>query len=251
MPHDYPFALAFLVGLFSTLHCVGMCGNIMGALSLGLPLQVRSTPARHGGYVLTYNLGRLATYALLGAAAGAGGTLLGSRLDPHVWQGVAGLIAALTLILIGLYLSGWAPWVRQVDLLGRGLWRRVEPLGRRLLPVRSPGQALLAGMIWGLLPCGLVYYALLLTVPLADPWQGAAFMAAFGLGTLPSLLATGLVTGWLARVSRRPRSRQFAGAALIALGGSLLLWGQLGMQQHHHPLSLEPETVQLPHHDHR
>lgn len=250
MPYDYPIALAFVVGLFSTLHCMGMCGNIMGALSLGLPLDVRTAPARHGGYVLAYNAGRILTYTVLGAIAGGGSSIVVTRLDPYVWQTAAGLIAALTLVLIGLYLTGWATWVRRADRLGQWAWRRVEPLGRRLLPVRSPLHATLAGLVWGLLPCGLVYYALVLAVPLADPLRGAAFMFAFGLGTLPALLATGLVTGWLARMAQRPRTRQLAGLTLIAMGIGILAWGQ-PLLMSESSLSNQPITTEATDYVHR
>lgn len=226
MLQDFPYAVGLFVGLLSTTHCIGMCGNIMGAMSLGLPLEIRQRKARFSGYVLAYNLGRLITYALLGLAAGTVGYWLGQGVDPAAWRLGSGLFATAVLVLVGLYLTGWVPWVRQVDRLGTGLWRRVEPLGRRLLGVRSMPSALVSGMVWGLLPCGLVYYALLLTLPLAHPVHGASFMLAFGLGTLPGLLTAGVFSGWLARVARRPVTRGFAGLSLAGLAVVMFVVGQ-------------------------
>jgi sulfite exporter TauE/SafE len=226
MPEHLSYVVAVLVGLFSTTHCIGMCGNIMGAMSLGLPLEIRQRPARLGGFVLAYNLGRLLTYAVLGLAAGAIGGLIATRVDPAAWRLSSGLLAALTLGLVGLYLTGWASWVRQIDRLGSGLWRRVGPFGRRLLPPRGMPSAVLAGMIWGLLPCGLVYYALLLALPVGSATGGALFMLAFGIGTLPGLMTTGMLAGWLARLARRPAMRQLAGASLLGLGLGILVLGQ-------------------------
>jgi len=226
MLQDFPYAVGLLVGLLSTTHCIGMCGNIMGAMSLGLPLEIRQRPARFSGYVLAYNLGRLATYGLLGLLTGTAGHWLGQGTDPAAWQLGSGLFATAILVLIGLYLTGWAPWVRQVDRLGSGLWRRVEPLGRRLLGVRSMPSALLSGMVWGLLPCGLVYYALMLTLALADPARGAAFMLAFGLGTMPGLVTAGVFAGRLGQLARRPVARRFAGLSLAGLAVVMFVLGQ-------------------------
>jgi hypothetical protein len=117
-------------------------------------------------------------------------------------------------------------WVRQVDRLGGGLWRRVEPFGRRLLPLRSTPAALAAGMLWGLLPCGLVYYALLMALAVGSATGGALFMLGFGVGTLPGLMTTGMLAGWLARLARRPAMRQVAGASLLGLGLAILVLGQ-------------------------
>ncbi len=217
--------LAFTVGFFSAIHCFGMCGGIVGALSLSLPAAVRERPVSLLGYVSLYNLGRILVYVLLGLLVGAGGQLLGWGVGDELWRQVAGAVAAVTLVLVGLYLTDWFPPLRRMDRLGNVLWRRLEPLARRILPIRSYPGALLAGLIWGWLPCGLVYYALFLTLPLGGPWKSGLFMLAFGLGTLPAMLATGALTGWLARLGRNRRLRQAAGLVLALFGLGMLLFG--------------------------
>jgi len=197
----------------------------MGALTLSLPSEVRGGMSRFLLFVLLYNLGRISIYVVLGVAAGFTGQLLGDGLDGTAWRQVASVIAAVTIILIGLYLTGWVPWLRNMDRLGGGLWRLVEPFGRRLLPVRTPTAALLAGLVWGWLPCGLVYYALILALPLSDPVMSGLFMLAFGFGTMPVMVATGVFAGWLSRLGRNVRLRQVAGVLVILMGIFGLVFG--------------------------
>jgi len=143
---------ALLVGLFGTVHCLGMCGGIAGTLAAGSSAtdgRLRLLPI-----LLSYNLGRLVSYAMAGALAGALGQALaaGAGLQAARWvlQGAAGLF----MVLLGLYLAGWWTVLTRVEQLGGRFWRYLEPLGRRLLPVRDPLAALPLGLLWGWLPCG-------------------------------------------------------------------------------------------------
>ena len=126
------------------------------------------------------------------------------------------------MILLGLYLAGWWSGLARVERAGGLLWKRIEPLGRRLLPVRSPWQALLLGMVWGWLPCGLVYSVLIWSLSAGGMLQGALLMGAFGLGTLPNLLLMGAAAGWLAGTLRQPLVRRIAGTLVILLGLAML-----------------------------
>jgi sulfite exporter TauE/SafE len=108
------------------------------------------------------------------------------------------------------------------------MWKRLEPLGRKLLPVRSPGRALLLGMIWGWLPCGLVYSMLIWALSAGSLVEGALLMGAFGLGTLPNLLLMGAAAGWLGGWLRKPLVRQLAGSLVILLGLMMLFQLRLG-----------------------
>lgn len=202
-----------------------MCGSIMGALTLSLPSEVRGGMGRFLLFVMLYNMGRILIYVVLGMAVGFTGQLLGDGLDGAVWRQVASVLAAITIILIGLYLTGWFPVLRNMDRLGGAMWKRIEPVGRKLLPVRTPLAAFLAGLVWGWLPCGLVYYALILALPLSDPIMSGLFMLAFGLGTLPVMVATGVFAGWLARLGRNVRLRQAAGVVVIFVGVAGLIFG--------------------------
>ncbi len=207
---------AMLVGLLGGVHCVGMCGGLVGAFSLQLPGQ-----GPRVGYHLAANLGRIASYALAGGIAGAlGGTsLFLQRLFPA--EQVLYALANIMLILLGLYLAGLAQTVLVLEKLGGGVWKRLQPLLGRLLPIRSVPRAFAAGMVWGWLPCGLVYSVLITALASASPVQGALTMAAFGLGTLPNLLAMGLLAGRLQPLLQRRGVRVAAGLLVAAVG----LWG--------------------------
>jgi hypothetical protein len=128
------------------------------------------------------------------------------------------VIAAIFMILLGLYLGGWWMGLARIELLGGRLWNRIEPTARRLLPVRSPGQAWMLGLVWGWIPCGLVYSMLVWTVSAGSVLKGAGLMLAFGLGTLPNLFAMGMVAGSLAHWSKDIRIRRLAGVLVIAFG---------------------------------
>lgn len=197
----------------------------MGALTLSLPSEVRGGMGRFLLFVMLYNTGRILTYIVLGVAIGFSGQLLGEGLDGTVWRQVASIVAAITIIMIGLYLTGWVPILRNMDRLGGAVWKRIEPVGRRLLPVRTLPSAFLAGLVWGWLPCGLVYYALILALPLGDPVMSGVFMLAFGLGTLPVMIATGMFAGWMARLGRSVKLRQVAGMVVILVGVAGLVFG--------------------------
>ncbi len=235
----------FVVGLFSTLHCLGMCGGIIGALTFSLPPDVRADRWRLTGYVAAYNAGRLFSYTLAGAIAGGVGEQLIRLLSPQHGRLILLWLATLFMVGIGLYLAGWFPRFAALESLGRPLWRRLEPLGQRLLPVSSPWQALLFGAVWGWLPCGLVYSVLLWSVTTGSALQGALFMLLFGAGTLPAVMTTGILTGWMTRFSRLPGLRQSIGLLLILL--AVISFGlNLEHAGHVHPLT----PTENPPHEH-
>jgi sulfite exporter TauE/SafE len=209
---------AFLVGLLGGVHCIGMCGGIVGALTMGLPAEVRSSLARLFPYQLAYNVGRLAGYTAAGAVMGALGTLIVAAMPIHTAQRTLYALAALFMILLGLYLGGWWQGLARVERAGAELWRRLEPLGRRLLPVRSLWQAIGLGFVWAWIPCGLVYSVLVFSVSSGGAAQGALLMFTFGLGTLANLLGMGMLAGAAARFADRPWIRRLAGALVLAFG---------------------------------
>ena len=213
---------AFVVGLLGGVHCAGMCGGIVGALSFG------TREGRNFPILLGYNLGRISSYTLAGALMGALGFYFSGLLPVQTAQRVLLSFAGVFLVLMGFYLAGWWNALSGVERLGGMLWRRIEPLGRGLLPVRSVGQAVLLGLLWGWLPCGLVYSALVWTVSSGGVLEGAMLMLAFGLGTLPNLLLMGVAAAQLNRWVRNPLVRAFAGALVILFGVFLLLDAWLG-----------------------
>ncbi len=211
------YTAAFVVGLLGGVHCAGMCGGIVGALTFGLP-EERRTGWRGLLFQLAYSLGRIASYAVAGALAGALGVLLAASLPVATAQRLLLGLAGLFMVALGLYLAGWWSGLTRVERLGGRLWRRLEPLGRRVMPVRTPVQALALGAVWGWLPCGLVYSVLIWSMSAGGAWEGAGLMLAFGLGTLPNLLLMGLLAGWLTRWVRQPLVRRAAGALVIVFG---------------------------------
>lgn len=214
---------AFLVGFLGGVHCVGMCGGIVGALTLGLPDEVRSRKTAMFPFLLAYNVGRILSYTVAGALMGGVGWLAANLAVLHHAQLVLNTLAALFMVALGLYLAGWWRGLVHVERAGGGLWKRIEPLGRRLMPVRRPGQALQLGLVWGWLPCGLVYSVLIWAIASGGFVEGGLLMLAFGLGTLPNLLAMGVFAGYLSRWARDRRVRAAAGLMVIGFG-LLGLW---------------------------
>jgi sulfite exporter TauE/SafE len=220
------YLIAPLVGLLSGLHCVGMCGGIIGALSFSLPQRVRRDPRLLLGYTLVYNLGRVLSYVLAGALFGwLGGLLFAAGGSSAAW--LLRSLAALVTIAIGFYVAGWFPRFALVERLGEPLWRQLEPLGRRLLPVRTAWRAALYGAVWGWLPCGLVYVMLIGAPAQSSAVGGAVYMGLFGLGTLPVLLGTGLLAGRLRELAARPGPRTLGGLTVVGLGVFTLLSQQI------------------------
>jgi sulfite exporter TauE/SafE len=204
-------AAALAAGLLGGVHCVGMCGGIAAALSAG---SKGALPRR----IAAFNLGRIGSYAIAGAFAGALGGLAQAAGPEAALRTVLFVAAQVMVILIGLYVAGWSGAILRLERAGAALWRRIEPLRRRFFPIDSDPRALGAGAVWGWIPCGLVYGMLPLAAVAGGPLQGAGVMAAFGLGTLPSLVAVGAAGGGLAGVRRDPRVRRLAGFAIVAVG---------------------------------
>lgn len=208
---------ALLAGLLGGVHCVGMCGGIVAAFSFRAD---GSTPPFR--LHLAYNLGRVSSYVFFGALAG----MLGASLKLAGFLPVQTLLfvlAQVVMILLGLYLAGFSRWVLVFERAGGVLWRAVKPLFQKLLPVRSTPQALLAGMVWGWLPCGLVYSVLVSALAAGSAASGAALMLAFGLGTLPNLLGMGVFARQIQPFMQHVWVRRTAGLTVAGFG----VWGLL------------------------
>ncbi|MDX1655303.1 MAG: sulfite exporter TauE/SafE family protein [Candidatus Competibacteraceae bacterium] len=228
------YLAAFLVGLRGGVHCFGMCGGIVGALTLGLPAAVRARFVAMLPYLGAYNAGRIASYTLAGALAGGVGAWAAHLASVRHGQQVLQVIAGLFMMLLGLYLAGWWQGLARVERAGGVVWRHIQPLGRGLLPVRSPLQAAGLGLVWGWLPCGLVYSVVIWAIGAGGAARGALLMLSFGLGTLPALLGMGAFAAALAKFVARPWVRHTAGALVIAFGlWKVLLVVGLGGEGHH------------------
>lgn len=216
------YGTAFTIGLLGGVHCVGMCGGIVSALSLGLDphrhLTWRALPL-----LLGYNIGRIASYVLAGALVGGLGWYAAHLAGVRHAQMILALVAALFMIALGLYLAGWWRGLGGVERAGMVLWRRVEPLGRKLVPVHTGWQALRLGALWGWVPCGMVYSVLAWSLASGSATHGALLMLAFGFGTLPNLLVMGVFAARLAAFTRKPLVRIVAGLLVAGFGVLSLL----------------------------
>jgi sulfite exporter TauE/SafE len=212
------YAAIFLVGLLGGSHCVGMCGGIVGALSMQAPQGRMALSVQ-----LAYNLGRIASYTAAGVLAGALGQIAGELLP---LQRALYLVASLMLVAMGIYLLGLTQSLAWLEHRGQAVWRRIQPLTARFLPVRGAAQALPLGMLWGWLPCGLVYSALATALASGSVGKGALVMLAFGLGTLPNLLLAGLLLVRFRRFAQARATRVVSGLLVLGYGlyGLLNLW---------------------------
>ncbi|WP_417658337.1 sulfite exporter TauE/SafE family protein [Pseudidiomarina sp.] len=197
---------AILMGLAGAGHCIMMCGGIAGAFAG----RVNSLQ------LLTYNVGRIVSYSIAGALIGAAV----SNLAGFAENGLVGLriVAAFILILFGLYLGHWWFGLRYLERLGQPLWRQLQPLASRMRASHSYPMLFSAGMLWGWLPCGLVYSALSWAAVSGSATNGALYMAAFGVGTLPAMFAFGWLSHSLQQFLKSKGFRQLMGAIMIVYG---------------------------------
>jgi len=210
----------FLTGLLGGVHCAGMCGGIVSALgmmrqrtggslrgiSVSIEASASTSVARQANAapsallsVSLYNLGRLSTYTALGAMAGAVGSFAWMMNSMLPVQQIAYLISSLLLLLMGLYVMG-------------------EKRIATVLTRSGVGNSILAGSLWGLVPCGMVYAVLSASLVSGNATNGALLMLVFGLGTLPNLMLLGMSGQWLAKASRNLVVRRCAGLLIIGFG---------------------------------
>lgn len=241
---------ALTTGFLGSVHCLGMCGGISGTIALGatrparagnpgtsfpdsIPIVVArgsapvlssrqthslSTPQTN---VLAFNAGRVASYMVAGALAGTVGGVIGQgwviseTLNARMFLF---LFANLLIVATGLYLMGLPQILAPLERAGGHLWRRIAPYTKKLLPMNTAPRAALFGMLWGWIPCGMVYAMLLSAMGAGSAAGGMATMLAFGIGTLPAMIVVGWAAGSVQRWTRDSRVRLAAGAAVVAMG---------------------------------
>ncbi len=212
---DTGFIAVFLIGLLGGTHCIAMCGGIVGALT-----AQRSGQKPAWQLSLAYNFGRIASYAAAGAAIGGVGSL-GLLLNNFLPLQMALYVAAnLMLLALGLYLCGVTRALAITERIGHRLWGRIQPLTRRFLPARTVAQALPLGLLWGFLPCGMVYSVLTMALLAGSALRGAALMLAFGLGTLPNLLAAAFLATKFSIAMRARRLRLASGFLVLGFAAA-------------------------------
>ena len=230
---------AFIIGLLGSGHCLAMCGGITTMLTSvidkpstqpitqaseqgDIPVKVISTPSSCSPQttrltlVFLYHFGRIASYCLIGAIVG----FTGSIAAKNIGLPIAGLrlVAAIFVILLGLYIGQWLLWLNKVESLGKGIWRYLSPLAKHVIPVDSAKKALGLGALWGWLPCGLVYSTLTWALASGSSLTGATIMFFFGLGTLPALIALSLGIGSIKNLLVNTVFRKMMAISLITYG---------------------------------
>ena len=223
MTSSLPLSISAMlfIGLMGAGHCIGMCGGISSALGLAV------SGDRKWSILGGYQLGRVASYSLAGVLIG----MLGLWGHAYLQLGPAlRILAGVLLILMGCYLADWWRALITLEQAGSHLWRYIQPMGNRLFPVHSAHQAMLLGMLWGWLPCGLVYSALAYAATAGTPAESGLMMLAFGLGTTPAVLAGTVFSNRIARWLQHKRFRQLTGLLLIGFG----LWTIWGGSSYYH-----------------
>ena len=236
------FLAAFSMGLFGSPHCLGMCGGIVTAF--GLSMQQVSN-SKKNGLILTYHFGRLISYAILGLLA----SLLGVAIFQSFMSNSAPrMVLGAVLVLIGLGMLG-LPLFNQLEIVGMRFWQSLAPVRKKVFPIDSFGKALFAGLLWGFLPCGLVYGALMMAIAGNQVATGAALMFVFGLGTIPMLIATQKTVGVLQSSIKNFRLRQINGVIMLLSGLAVIFLPMLMKHQHaagHHDRQHHPVTASAP-----
>ena len=221
------FLAAFSMGLFGSPHCLGMCGGIVTAF--GLSMQ-HVSDSKKNGLILTYHLGRLISYSLLGLIA----SLVGVAIFQSIMSNSAPrIVLGAVLVLIGLAMLG-LPLFNQLEKVGMRFWQSLAPLRKKVFPIDSFGKAVFAGLLWGFLPCGLVYGALMMAIAGNDIATGAALMFVFGLGTMPMLIATQKTVGMLQSSIKNFRLRQINGVIMMLSGFAVIFIPMMMHHNHNH-----------------
>jgi len=210
--------IAFNLGIFSTIHCLGMCGGIVGALSIAMPDEVNKNFYQRSKIIIGYNAGRITSYTIAGAIAGASGGAVILLFDPGHAHRLLQFLAAIILVLIGLNLAGWLPLSSRFEGIGLRLWRLIRPLTKNLIPINGFIPAFQTGLLWGWLPCALVYSVLLWSLASGSAFRGGLLMFFFGLGTLPSMITAGALSSNLFEHFKKAKIRKVAALIIIIFG---------------------------------
>jgi hypothetical protein len=208
-------AAAFATGLLGSTHCLGMCAGMSGLFAAG---ATSATLKTNVPLALAYNFGRVLSYAFLGGiVAIIGGSAV--AILPKL-AGPVRIASGLIIILIGLQVAFRWRLLSSVEKVGALIWNRIAPHARGLIPANTIVKAAGLGLLWGWLPCGLVYSALLLAATTADAAGGGLVMIAFGLGTMPAMVLSGLSASKLSAFMSRYRLG--AGLLIVLLGVATL-----------------------------
>lgn len=230
---------AFVLGLGSSTHCLGMCGGIVCAL--GLQQHVRPIQA-----LMLYNVGRTLAYATLALVAGTALQQLTVEYPSLIpWMRTA---AAILLLSLALHTLQWWRGILVLEKAGQWLWLPIQRIGKHLLSPRIPLQAFFVGFMWGWLPCALVYSTLVWAITQTTGWHAALLMLAFGAGTAPALFVSGLSAEKLSIALRSTKGRMAMALLLFACAIWTLFSAWAHVTHSHHAVSHSDQHTKHPHH---
>ena len=213
---DYPLiGLLFTVGLMGSGHCLVMCGGLAAALGL----NTGGDPSQKIWLMFLVQLARLFSYGVIGLLFGSSFALLQVFFDMKSTLLVLRLVSYLMLMAMGLYIGGWWFGLKRLEKLSLPIWRKIQPIQQKFVPIRRYRDALVVGLCWGWLPCGLVYSALVTAVSAGQPIAASLAMMAFGLGTLPSVFLIGSASSRLGIWLKFTVVKTTAALALLSYGG--------------------------------
>lgn len=208
------YSAAFMLGLLGSLHCAGMCGPI----ALALPVRTTNPWLKFIKY-LAYNSGRVFTYSLLGLIIGTIGKGVAMTGLQQAVSIISGIVILLTVFAVHHPLKSMASmgWMLQGT-------EKLKDILRKFLRLSSTGSLFLLGMVNGLLPCGMVYAAIMGAFAMSSPLSGSLFMALFGLGTFPMMLLVAY-SGSLLNVKARITAQKIAPYFACIVAALLILRG--------------------------
>jgi sulfite exporter TauE/SafE len=212
------FLGGLLLGFASSLHCAGMCGPIASSLMFAFSPGGRQRD--RAGALAAAHAGRVLIYVAAGAAMGGLGSLVVLGFDHASAFAIVRWAGAVGLAWIGLSVAGFAPPLSFMDRIAAPIVSTLR-FGPHAAFANGSG-AFLSGVMWGFLPCGMVYGALFYAMLTGSALRGAAVMTGFGLGSLPSVTAVALGLSGFRRLAHAPNARFAVGLAIVAVAvGSL------------------------------
>lgn len=235
-----PYLTAFSIGLIGSPHCMGMCGGISGALTFSIANPSRDS-LQEGGffrqkyqqvtYPLLFNLGRVLSYSFVGFIVGGIG-YFSNQVFAEAAPKVFRLFMGVSMVLIALQLANWWGGAKKIELLGQKVWGKISPQIKKILPIDRSWKALAVGVLWGWIPCGMVYSVLFMAATTGDNLTASLTMLCFGLGTVPLMTTFGLLSKGVTQRLTLPSYRRVA-AMVVLMFGLWTFFGALYMTPGH------------------
>ena len=201
---------SFFIGLLGSGHCLGMCGGLMSAFTIAIPKDEKKTIT----LLITYNIGRISSYTFMGVLFG----IIGLTASYTPINNYLRIISGILMILLGLYISKIWNGLNYIEKIGNYIWKPIQPLSKKLLPVNTKFKAFVLGLLWSLIPCGLIYSTLAWAVAQGSIIKSSLIMFFFGLGTFPILIVTSLSTRHSLQFLNKKSFYTISGCIIILFG---------------------------------